>query len=202
LEASQVDWAGHANDVASAMWEMDDLAKTMEYLETYVQNNPDTLVVLTADHSTGGFTIAANGVYEWNPEVLRTMKMSPDAISKHFIDNDVTVKAASKLLNFEVTEEEVQKIQQAKYEGSEELAAYYQLSDEEKKKKWKPNLERIISKSIKKIIDARTNTGWTSSGHTAVDVPVFAFGPKSKNFSGNIDNTDVAKEIFKILEKK
>ena len=53
IEASQIDWAGHSNDIASAMAEMADLAKTVEYLEHYVKNNPDTLVVITADHSTG-----------------------------------------------------------------------------------------------------------------------------------------------------
>ena len=52
VEASQVDWAGHANDIASAMAEMQDLAYTIGFLKTYVQAHPDTLVILTADHST------------------------------------------------------------------------------------------------------------------------------------------------------
>ena len=69
IEASQVDWAGHGNDVASAMAEMADLASTLKMLETYVENNPDTLVVLTADHSTGGMSIAANGEYKWDPSL-------------------------------------------------------------------------------------------------------------------------------------
>ena len=78
------------------MAEMTDLAKTVEYLEQYVKNNPDTLVVLTADHSTGGFTIAADGKYEWNPEVLRTMtaityKRSPSNLALV----DITITEAS-----------------------------------------------------------------------------------------------------------
>jgi len=76
VEASQVDWAGHANDIGSAMAEMHDLALTMEYLREYVKSNPDTLVVLTADHSTGGLTIGANGDYRWSPEHLKTMSAS------------------------------------------------------------------------------------------------------------------------------
>jgi alkaline phosphatase len=59
---------------------------------------------------------------------------------------------------------------------------------------------------VKKIIDQRTNTGWgTSSGsasHTGVDVPVFAFGSHQHEFSGAIDNTDIAKKIFILLGKK
>jgi len=53
VEASQIDWAGHNNDISGAMAEMDDLAKTLEYLEHFVEHHPDTLVIVTADHSTG-----------------------------------------------------------------------------------------------------------------------------------------------------
>ena len=77
IEASQVDWAGHGNDISDAMAEMDDLAKTLEYLEHFVEHHPDTLVVVTADHSTGGFTLAANGKYKWQAKDLRTMKPVP-----------------------------------------------------------------------------------------------------------------------------
>ena len=54
--------------------------------------------------------------------------------------------------------------------------------------------------AIKKLIDKRTNSGWTSSGHTAIDVPVFAFGKSSEMFHGKIDNTDIAKKIFTLLK--
>jgi Alkaline phosphatase len=54
VEASQVEGAGHANDIASAMAEMHDLALTMEYLRDNVKANPDTWVIWTAEHSTGG----------------------------------------------------------------------------------------------------------------------------------------------------
>ncbi|MFT4811015.1 MAG: alkaline phosphatase, partial [Paraglaciecola sp.] len=71
IEASQVDWAGHGNDIGSAMAEMHDLAVTLEWLEQYIVNNPDTLLVMTADHSTGGLSIGANGNYSWSPKWLK-----------------------------------------------------------------------------------------------------------------------------------
>ena len=58
IEGSQVDWAGHGNDISSAMAEMDDLAKTIEYLEHFVEHHPNTLVIVTADH---GDAIASHG---------------------------------------------------------------------------------------------------------------------------------------------
>jgi len=202
VEASQIDWGGHANDIAASMAEMDDLAKTIEFLEKYVQLHPDTLVILTADHSTGGFTIGANGEYAWRPDVLKTMKRSTEIIAKRFVNIDITKKAASELLNFTVTDQEVLQLQQEKINAKEALVAFEALSEAEQSKMRKPDMARIIRKAVLNIIDQRTNTGWTTSGHTAVDVPVFAFGKESDRFSGKLDNTDIAKKIFTLLGKE
>ncbi len=202
VEASLVDWAGHANDIAAAMAEMTDLAKTLEYLEKYVEQHPDTLVVLTADHSTGGLTIAANGKYEWQPEVIRTMKHSPEKIAKQLSNTIITGKLTSQLLNFTVTEKEVSSLQQAKRDAIEKLAKYTQLNKAEQEKAMKPNVSWAINVAVRKLIDKRSNTGWTSEGHTAIDVPVFALGKSSEMFKGKIDNTDIGKHMFKLLGKE
>ncbi|MNR39778.1 Alkaline phosphatase 4 precursor [compost metagenome] len=57
-----------------------------------------------------------------------------------------------------------------------------------------------IDNAIEAIFNARTNTGWTTGGHTGEDVPVYAFGPGKEKFAGLIDNTDNAKVIFQILK--
>jgi alkaline phosphatase len=202
IEASQVDWAGHANDISAAMAEMTDLAITMQYLEKYAHQHPDTLVILTADHSTGGLTVGANGKYEWNPEILRVMKQSPTAIATRLGKSKITQQHLSTLLNFSVTKSEVTQIQRAKIYAIEQLASYNQLDDVDKVKVKKPSESRIISTAITKIIDLRTNTGWTSGGHTAIDVPVYAFGKNSKMFAGHLDNTDIAQNIFILLGKE
>ena len=201
VEASQVDWGGHNNDIAAAMGEMEDLALTLEFLESYVAEHPDTLVVLTADHSTGGFTIAANGKYEWKPDVLRTMTMSPRAISESLAKNPITADAANTMLNFTLTDEELAKLVKTKEDTLASVSDYETMSKAEQKDVKKPYVKDALKVTLKKIIDVRTNTGWTSSGHTGIDVPVFAFGANSEDFAGKIDNTDIAKNIFKLLGK-
>ena len=201
VEASQIDWAGHSNDIAKAMAEMSDLAKTMIYLEQYVKQNPDTLVILTADHSTGGLTIGANGKYEWNPEILRTMKSTPLAIAKELSKKTITQNLLTELLHFKVTEKEVEQIQLAKKNAFIKISTYKQLDKKTKSKTKKPMMSNIIANSIKTIIDVRTNTGWTSGGHTGIDVPVHTLGKSSEQFKGKIDNTDIAKKIFLLLGK-
>ncbi len=107
IEASQIDWAGHGNDIGSAMAEMHDLAVTLEWLEQYLVNNPDTLLVATADHSTGGLSIGANGNYSWSPKWLKNLKASPVEIGTQLITAKDRGALATDLLGFELTSEEI-----------------------------------------------------------------------------------------------
>lgn len=195
IEASQVDWAGHGNDISDAMAEMDDMAKTLEYLEHFVEHHPNTLVVVTADHSTGGFTLAANGKYEWNAEHLRTMKHSVNYIAKRLASNDINADYANSLFNFELNQKELQLLIDTK--ASPKPNKRNNIYQNNKNSA----IELALLKQVKAIIDIRTNSGWTSGGHTAVDVPVFAFGKQSELFNGSQDNTDIAKKIFMLLGK-
>ncbi|MDO7083473.1 alkaline phosphatase [Pseudocolwellia sp. AS88] len=199
VEGSQIDWAGHSNDIASAMGEMDDFAKTLEYLETYVKENPDTLVVITADHSTGGVTLGVDGVFQWDPKVLRTMTQSPQSIANKLENNDITKEFASSLFNFDLTNEEVTQLISVKNDTLKDIQVTA-ITDIEASEKISINKE--IYKTVKFIINGRTFTGWTSSGHTAADVPVFAMGSNKDLFNGYQDNTDIAKKIFKLLGDK
>jgi len=195
IEASQVDWAGHGNDISDAMAEMDDLAKTVEYLEHFVGHHPDTLVIVTADHSTGGFTLAANGKYEWNAENLRTMKHSINYIAKQLATNDISAEQTTSLFNFALSQDELTLLKDSKDNAKvNKKKNIYQSKNMSAS-------ELALIKSVKGIMDERTNSGWTSGGHTAVDVPVFAFGKQSELFNGSQDNTDIAKKIFMLLGK-
>ena len=60
VEGSQIDWGGHANDGNYLITEMIDFDTTLGYVLDYAQQHPNTLVVVTADHETGGFTLSSN----------------------------------------------------------------------------------------------------------------------------------------------
>ncbi len=176
IEASQVDWAGHGNDIAAAMAEMRDLSLTLEFLEKYLQQHSDTLLVLTADHSTGGLTLGANGEYRWSPEWLTKLKASPKAIAKRLSNAKDIAGLAADLLGFELTDAE--KKQLAEIESSD---------------------SQVFYSAIKLLLDERSNTGWTTTGHTGVDVQVFAKGKGAEMFAGYQDNTQIAERIFTLL---
>ena len=177
LEASQVDWAGHANDINSAMAEMHDLALTMTYLKDYVKQNPDTLVVLTADHSTGGLTIAADGDYRWSPEWSKLATRSLEKTIQLLASTEDRVALVEESFGFALAEEEKLLV------NGIDVSA--------------PLREQAVA--LRTIINKRTNTGWTTNGHTGVDVGVYAFGSGFEMFRGALDNTEIAEKLFVLL---
>ena len=56
-EGSQIDWAGHSNDVDYMIREFKDFDLTIKDLINFVSNNKDTLLLITADHETGGLQL-------------------------------------------------------------------------------------------------------------------------------------------------
>jgi len=58
IEGSQIDWAGHNNEAEYLIQEVLDFDKVIGYVLDYAQKQGNTLVVVTADHETGGFTLS------------------------------------------------------------------------------------------------------------------------------------------------
>ncbi|WOH38308.1 alkaline phosphatase [Thalassotalea fonticola] len=197
VEASQIDWGGHSNDIAYAMGEMNDLSATMVFLNNYVKQNPDTLVVLTADHNTGGFSIGAKGVYQWQPHFIQLLKKSPNKIAKLLAKNKISDQQISELLGFSISEEEILQFNVINLEQT--LAASQQKLTV---KQAENALVKRYYKAIKDIIDLRTNSGWTSGGHTGIDVPVYAVGQGKEQFYGFQDNIEIAEKLFKLMGKE
>jgi alkaline phosphatase len=60
LEGSQIDWGGHANDAEKIITETLDFDEAVGVALEYAKKNANTLVIVTADHETGGMTIPVN----------------------------------------------------------------------------------------------------------------------------------------------
>lgn len=57
IEGSQVDWGGHDNNINYMQSELLDFDKAVGMAIDFAQKNPETLVIVTADHETGGLTL-------------------------------------------------------------------------------------------------------------------------------------------------
>lgn len=60
VEGSQIDGRSHGRDVAGILGEMRDFDKAIKVAMDYVDNHPGTLVVVVADHETGGLSIPSS----------------------------------------------------------------------------------------------------------------------------------------------
>ena len=60
IEGSQIDWAGHSNNAEYLVAEMLDFDKTIGLALDFAEKDGETLVLVTADHETGGFTLSAS----------------------------------------------------------------------------------------------------------------------------------------------
>lgn len=180
VEASQVDWAGHDNDIVAAMSDMQEYADTFELAVNFAQKDGETLVIATADHSTGGLSIAANGPYNFHVDPIKAFKKTPDFITGKIVKDGMAVaEALSTYIDLELAPEEIATVEEVAKTGE-----------------W-----RKIDDAIEGIVNSRSLAGWTTSGHTGEEVPVLAYGPQSEGYRGLIDNTDHAKIIFDIFEK-
>ena len=113
VEGSQIDWGGHANDFNYVLGEVVDFDNAVGKALKFAKEDGETLVIVTADHETGGLGLVGGSV-------------ANGAVQGNFILKD----------------------------------------------------------------------------HTAVMVPVFAFGPGAEMFTGVQDNTDIFKKCVKLLGLK
>ncbi|MDR2556946.1 MAG: alkaline phosphatase [Bacteroidales bacterium] len=64
VEGSQIDWGGHANDINYVINEMLDFDRAIARAFDFADKNPGTLVVVTADHETGGLALIGGSFEE------------------------------------------------------------------------------------------------------------------------------------------
>ncbi|MGE7593762.1 alkaline phosphatase [Peribacillus frigoritolerans] len=182
VEGSQVDWAGHDNDIVGAMSEMEDFEKAYKAAMEFAKKDKHTLVVATADHSTGGFSIGAKGIYNWYGEPIKAAKRTPDFMADAIVKGADVEKTLKQYIN-----QNVVKLTDGEIKTVTEAAKSKNVTN--------------VDNAIEAIFDNRTNTAWTTGGHTGEDVPVYAYGPYKDRFAGQVDNTDQAKIIFELLKK-
>lgn len=201
VEGGKIDWACHNNDVATTFNEIIDMDEAVKKaLEFYHKHPDETLIVITADHETGGIALGT-GKYALNLDVLQYQKVSKDKLTGK-------IKKLRKEKGNKVAWEDVQNLLrdnmgfwnevQLSEKQEKELEEVYKQSfcgkEVEMEKSLYASNEPLAKKAVE-ILDAVAMIGWTSGGHSAGVVPVFAIGAGAKLFNGKLDNTDIPKKI-------
>lgn len=206
IEGGTIDMACHANDAATTFAEVLDLDETVKIALDFYQKYPEeTLIIVTADHETGGMVLGA-GSSRLNLQVLQHQKMSQMALSARIEQlreqkkNKVSWEEIKALLTeamgfwdkVTLTEAEEAQIREA-YKISfvdgdaSKVETLYQKDEK-------------ISVAANKVINKKANVGWMSSGHSAGFVPVFAIGAGAESFNSLMDNTQLSQKILEAAD--
>jgi alkaline phosphatase len=204
-EGGKIDYASHANDGGTVLREVIDFDNAIKVAYDFYMQHPDeTLIVITADHETGGMALG-NSDYVLNLKVLAEQKCSSDLLSDQLSD---LYKKAGKDLTWAQVKEVISKntglyaaVEMTEQEDKELQDAYANMMKHQGvEKTLYKDLNALAAKSLA-ILNQKSRLGWTSKGHTASAVPVFAIGVGAERFTGWHDNTEIAPLIYKATQE-
>ena len=173
VEGGKIDWACHSNDAATVFHEVADMDEAVKVAYEFYSQHPDeTLIVVTADHETGGFVLGT-GAYKLNLQVLKNQKVSESGFTR--ILNELRKK-----YNNNVSWEKVQQALKENFgfwdkvklneKQEERLLAKYNDTFKGKEAKLEKSeyaqAEPLVAEA-KRIIDEIALVGRTSGGHSA-----------------------------------
>lgn len=205
IEGGKLDYAAHEQDAVTTFLEVNELAAAVELALEFAEQHPDeTLIVVTADHETGGMALG------WDHYEIRMEKFM-----------------AQKASAIEMTKI----IQKMRAEGKRDWNDYKQAlsdnfglwslvpvskEDEAILKhdfydiflKYGPMVDGLYNKSEFLVYDAirmlnkSASIDWTSLYHTGMYTPIFAKGVGEKAFLECRDQTDIPKTIAALMGGK
>lgn len=194
IEGSRIDIAGHFNDPAAHIREILEYQSTVKVVREFVAKNPGTLMISTSDHETGGFTLGSQPdpntypEYLWKPEVIKRVTASTDLLGQKllgFPSHDIKRRR-------EFVRKTILKDGLGISDPTEEEIAF--LAKPEK------NLNETVI-FMGHAVSKRAMLGWTTQGHTGVDVNLYADGDGDgfKDLRGNHENIEIGAAMSKYL---
>lgn len=218
VEGGKVDWACHANDARSSIADTLALSEAVEEAISFYNKHPkETLILVTADHETGGLTIGYAGT-DYN---LFFRTLDSQKISYAKFDSDYVSAYKKNGTSFEAVMKDVEKLFGLKMPGADGsnkngglVLTDYELSRiktaYEKTIKNDNNRSQMeydiygtyepLTITITHILNAKSGLGWTSNSHTGLPVPVFALGAGQEEFKGFYDNTEIYKKLAELTK--
>ena len=216
-ESGKIDWACHANDAAASIHDVIEMGNAVSAaLDFYSRHKDETLILVTADHETGGLTIgyAATNYDTFLDSLARQTisyaKFDTDYVAGYiagqppFADSMADVKACFGLTLptdpdasaddvLTLTEWEAEQLEYA-YRRTLETGAAAQAdmtqADYEKFGTYQP-----FSMEICHQIARKSGVGHTTYAHTGAPVALYAIGCGAEQFNGAYDNTEIYKKL-------
>ena len=195
-EGGKIDYSGHGNDAATNIHEVMDLDQAIQVAyQFYLQHPDETLIVVTADHETGGMNLGKEDSFEL--QLLQYQKCSSDQLSNRL--SALREQMGAKLsweqvktllaentglyVQIEMSDDEDEALQQAYKQMMRKQATVKTLYED---------INVLVAKALS-ILSHKAGVGWVGENHTAAAVPIFAIGVGAERFTGWHDNSEIAK---------
>ncbi|KAI0180555.1 alkaline phosphatase-like protein [Hypoxylon sp. FL1284] len=194
IEGSRIDHAGHGNDPAAQVREVLEYDKTFKAVADFLEKSETPgVLVATSDHETGGLSVALQvhaeyPQYLWYPAVLANASSSSEYLA-HRLHGHIAQTSDGSTDNLK------------KYINDELVTpglGIHDASDDE--------LMALASNPeqaqnlFAHMISVRAQIGWSTHGHSAVDVNIYSSGgPGADAIRGNVENTDVGQYLREYL---
>jgi alkaline phosphatase len=164
----------------------------------YLQYPDETLIVVTADHETGGMNLGKEDSFEL--QLLQYQKCSSDQLSNRLsalreqMGAKLSWEQVKTLLSentglyaqIEMSDDEDDALQQAYKQMMRKQATVKTLYED---------INVLVAKALS-ILSHKAGVGWVGENHTAAAVPIFAIGVGAERFTGWHDNSEIAPLIY------
>ena len=205
VEGGKIDWACHANDAATAVWDILAFDEAVREALRFAAGRPEeTLIVVTGDHETGGMRVdvpeAEAGAFFRR---LSAQKESHQAFERKIAACRRTKQSFKEFLPVVIESFGLRDLSASELR---ELERAFRLSMTPRKKRPKDKAflrlyggyEPLAVVALR-LSNGRAGVGWSTFFHTGSPLPVHAHGVGAALFDGRYDNTDVAWKLFSIM---
>lgn len=204
VEGGNIDHALHGNDALSAITEIYNFNNALKLAYDFMQARPEeTLIVVTADHDTGGISVGNNiNGYVAHFDVLKNQKMSKEMFSdvcKDLLDNGNPGgwPAMQALLADKFGFGKEVPLKESEMDALEKLyrKVFEEKTGEDEKSLY--NDFNAFASAVFRTLSSKAAVGWTTGAHTGNPVGVYAAGAGSENFTGVFNNIELPVLILK-----
>ena len=201
VEGGKIDWACHSNDAATAFREVMDLNEAIRQALQFYEEHPDeTLIVISADHETGGLVLGT-GEYALNLQALQYQRVSETGFTS--ILNGLRRQTGNRVA-WEQVEEALKanfgfwnevKLTEAQEKRLRDVFDRTFTGESVEMEKSEYAQDEPLAAEAVRVLNEIALIGWVSGGHSAGYVPVFAIGAGADLFQGRMDNIEIPARI-------
>lgn len=202
VEGGRIDITCHANDAAGTVYEIADFDEAIRAAIEFAQSRPDeTLIVVTADHETGGLSLAS----PLDPDrIYRGLSGQRGAHTAH--EGTVSPKGQGQYAAYLARASD---FFGTKLDDTPETKAAFKMSTIDKKSRPTKDKEyrrlyatyEPFTVACMHQANAKAGIKWERFYHTGKNVPIWAAGIGAEQFAGTYDNTEIRGKILNAMDR-